>query len=92
MPIILTLWYRDRTRDYIWCVYSTVDVLGVFLTLFPGMLTFMTYYLLKNPEAMRKLREEIDTKIGDRPMTVHDVGKLPYLLGKSKDNVQRRKF
>ena len=39
------------------------------------------YYLLKNPEAMRKLREEIDTTIGDRPMNVKDVNKLPYLLG-----------
>lgn len=46
------------------------------------MLTFMTYYLLKNPEAMRKLREEIDTLIGNRPMTVKDINKLPYLLGK----------
>ena len=45
------------------------------------MLTFVVYYLLKNPEAMRKLREEIDTRIGDRPVTVKDVNKLPYLLG-----------
>lgn len=47
------------------------------------MLTFIMYYLLKNPEAMRKLREEIDTIIGDRPMTVDDVHKLPYLIGTS---------
>ena len=46
-----------------------------------GMLTFVTYFLLKNPEALRKLREEIDTRIGNRPMTTQDVGKLPYLLG-----------
>ena len=46
------------------------------------MLSFITYFLLKNPDAMRKLREEVDTKIGDRPMTVQDVNKLPYLLGK----------
>ncbi|TCD65595.1 hypothetical protein EIP91_002442 [Steccherinum ochraceum] len=45
-----------------------------------GMLTFSLYYLLKNPEAMRRLREEIDEKIGDRPMVVEDVHKLPYLL------------
>ena len=47
-----------------------------------GMLTFIMYYLMKNPEAMRTLREEIDTKIGDRPVTVKDVHQLPYLLGK----------
>ena len=45
------------------------------------MLTFITYFLLKNPDTYRKLREEIDTKIGDRSMTAQDVGKLPYLLG-----------
>ena len=45
------------------------------------MLTFTLYYLLKNPEAMRKLREEIDTTLGGRPMTVQDVNTLPYLIG-----------
>ena len=48
-----------------------------------GMLTFSLYYLLKNPEAMRKLRQEVDEKIGDRPMTINDVHKLPYLIGSS---------
>lgn len=47
------------------------------------MLSFTVYFLLKNPDALRKLREEIDTRIGDRPMTVQDVNKLPYLLGAS---------
>lgn len=46
------------------------------------MLTFITYYLVKNPEAMRKLREEIEAQIGNRPMTAADVHKLPYLIGK----------
>lgn len=50
------------------------------------MLTFITYYLVKNPEAMRKLREEIDTKIGSRPMTMSDVHKLPYIIGKFRDS------
>ena len=46
------------------------------------MLTFLLYFLIKNPEAMRKLREEIDGAIGRRSMTVDDVHKLPYLIGK----------
>ena len=51
------------------------------------MLSFITYLLLKNPDAMRKLREEVNIKIGDRHMTVQDVNKLPYLLGqKSVDS------
>ncbi|THH27701.1 hypothetical protein EUX98_g6479 [Antrodiella citrinella] len=45
-----------------------------------GMLTFALYYLLRTPEAMRKLREEIDEKIGSRPITADDMHKLPYLL------------
>ena len=49
------------------------------------MLTFIMYYLLKHPEAMRKLREEVDAVIGERPMTVDDVNKLPYLIGKLGD-------
>ncbi|KAJ2999753.1 hypothetical protein NUW54_g6889 [Trametes sanguinea] len=53
-----------------------------------GMLTFTTYYLLKNPEAMRKLREEIDAKIGDRTPTVHDVNKLPYLLAVMRESMR----
>ena len=52
------------------------------LTFSIGMLTFTLYFLLKNPEAMRKLREEVDSTLGDRPMSVQDVNKLPYLLGK----------
>ncbi|KAL4252643.1 Bifunctional cytochrome P450/NADPH--P450 reductase [Abortiporus biennis] len=53
-----------------------------------GMLTFALYYLLKNPESMRKLREEIDTKIGDRPMTVDDVHKLPYLIAVLRETLR----
>ncbi|OSC98018.1 bifunctional P-450/NADPH-P450 reductase [Trametes coccinea BRFM310] len=53
-----------------------------------GMLTFTTYYLLKDPEAMRKLREEIDTKIGNRTPTVHDVNKLPYLLAVMRESMR----
>ncbi|KAI0770681.1 fatty acid hydroxylase [Fomes fomentarius] len=53
-----------------------------------GMLTFIVYFLLKNPEALRKLREEIDTKIGDRPMNLHDVNKLPYLLAVMRESLR----
>ncbi|KAI0329045.1 bifunctional P-450/NADPH-P450 reductase [Cubamyces sp. BRFM 1775] len=53
-----------------------------------GMLTFTVYYLLKNPEAMRKLREEIDTQIGDRPMSTRDVNKLPYLLAAMRESMR----
>ncbi|PIL35108.1 cytochrome P450 [Ganoderma sinense ZZ0214-1] len=53
-----------------------------------GMLTFATYFILKNPETYRKLREEIDTLIGDRSMTTHDIGKLPYLLAVMRETLR----
>ncbi|KAL1937786.1 hypothetical protein VTO73DRAFT_12805 [Trametes versicolor] len=53
-----------------------------------GMLTFTVYYLLKNPATMRKLREEIDTLIGDRPMASKDVNKLPYLLAVLRESLR----
>lgn len=45
------------------------------------MLSFMVYYLLKNPEALRKLRAEVDTVLGSRPAQVEDFSKMPYLNG-----------
>ncbi|KAH9922470.1 cytochrome P450 [Fomitopsis serialis] len=44
-----------------------------------GTLSFLTYYLLKHPHVIRKLREEVDEVFGDRPPQVDDLGKLPYL-------------
>ena len=41
----------------------------------------MIYYLIQNPTAMRKLREEIDTTLDGRQMTADDMSKLPYLIG-----------
>ncbi|KAJ7636254.1 bifunctional P-450/NADPH-P450 reductase [Roridomyces roridus] len=44
-----------------------------------GMLTFTVYHLLKTPDALRKLRAEIDSVLGDRPAQAEDFGKMPYL-------------
>lgn len=46
------------------------------------MMSFMTYYLLKHPEAMRKLRHEIDTVLQGRPARYEDLSRMPYLTGK----------
>lgn len=45
------------------------------------MMSFMVYYLLKNPETMRKLRAQIDEVIGVRPVQYEDFANLPYLIG-----------
>jgi cytochrome P450/NADPH-cytochrome P450 reductase len=45
------------------------------------MLSFALYNLLKHPEAMAKLRAEVDEVLGDQPLQVSDLGKFPYLTG-----------
>lgn len=47
------------------------------------MLVFAVYYLLKNPDTMRKLRDEIDSVMGQRPFTTADMNTMPYLIGTS---------
>ncbi|KAI8976616.1 fatty acid hydroxylase [Trametes punicea] len=44
-----------------------------------GLLAFTLYYLCKNPEAMRKLREEVDEVLGDEPIQLEHIGKLKYV-------------
>lgn len=47
-----------------------------------GMLTFATYYLLKNPAALRALREELDSVVGvGGDVRLEHLGRLPYLVG-----------
>jgi hypothetical protein len=46
-----------------------------------GTLSFITYYLLKYPDVMRKLRNEIDDVIGDGKPQYEHLSKLPYLTG-----------
>ncbi|TBU21312.1 bifunctional P-450:NADPH-P450 reductase [Dichomitus squalens] len=44
-----------------------------------GLLTFTLYYLCKNPEAMRRVREEVDEVLGEGPIRVEDISKLKYI-------------
>ncbi|KAB5577830.1 putative bifunctional P-450:NADPH-P450 reductase [Coniochaeta sp. 2T2.1] len=44
-----------------------------------GLLSFAFYQLIKNPEAYRKAQEEVDTVIGEGPIKVEHMGKLPYI-------------
>lgn len=47
------------------------------------MLTFVMYHLGKNPDALAKLRAEIDEVLGDQPIQLTDIPKMPYVVGKS---------
>ncbi|KAF7351739.1 Fatty acid hydroxylase [Mycena sanguinolenta] len=53
-----------------------------------GMMTFMVYFLLKNPETMRKLRAQIDEVLGDRPVQYEDFSKLPYLIAVMRETLR----
>ncbi|KIK61041.1 hypothetical protein GYMLUDRAFT_43136 [Collybiopsis luxurians FD-317 M1] len=44
-----------------------------------GLMSFMCYYLIKNPEKMRKLQSEIDEILGGQPVQSQDFSKMPYL-------------
>ncbi|KAI8986145.1 cytochrome P450 [Trametes punicea] len=53
-----------------------------------GMLVFAVYYLLKNPEAMRKLRDEIDVTLGGRMFTTQDLNSMPYLIAVMRETLR----
>lgn len=44
-----------------------------------GLLSFTSYYLMKDPEAMRKAQQEVDTVIGKDPVNFQHMSKLPYI-------------
>ncbi|KAJ7154351.1 fatty acid hydroxylase [Mycena crocata] len=53
-----------------------------------GMMTFMVYFLLKNPDKMRKLRAQVDEVLGDRPVQYEDFAKLPYLIAVMRETLR----
>ncbi|KIX94974.1 uncharacterized protein Z520_09284 [Fonsecaea multimorphosa CBS 102226] len=44
-----------------------------------GLLSFAFYQLCKNPDAMLKAQQEVDSVVGKGPVTVQHVTKLPYI-------------
>ena len=44
-----------------------------------GLLSFVTYYLIKHPEVCEKARKEVDTVVGTGPVTADHITKMPYL-------------
>ena len=43
------------------------------------MLSFTTFYLLRNPEAYHKAQQEVDTVVGKGPVRLEHLSHLPYL-------------
>lgn len=44
-----------------------------------GMLSFTTYYLLRNPEVFQKAQKEVDEVVGQGAITFQHMSKLPYI-------------
>ncbi|KAG4412171.1 hypothetical protein IFR04_014690 [Cadophora malorum] len=44
-----------------------------------GMLSFLFYYLLKNPGAYQAAQRQVDEVVGKGPITVDHMSKLPYI-------------
>ncbi|KAG7093355.1 hypothetical protein E1B28_007036 [Marasmius oreades] len=53
-----------------------------------GMMSFMTYYLLKNPSTMRKLQAEVDEVLGGEPAQYQDLSKMPYLIAVMRETLR----
>lgn len=50
----------------------------------------MTYEVLKHPEVLLKLRTEIDEVLGERPVTLEDLSKMPYTLAVLRETLRFR--
>lgn len=44
-----------------------------------GLLSFATYYLLKNPETLQRAQQEVDDVIGRNSIKLEHMSKLPYI-------------
>lgn len=53
-----------------------------------GLLSFLFYELLANPEALAAAQEEIDTVIGKEPVTVDHMGKVSYIEGNLRETLR----
>ncbi|CCM04514.1 uncharacterized protein FIBRA_06695 [Fibroporia radiculosa] len=53
-----------------------------------GTLSFLFYLLIKNPEASRKLRAEVDEVLGDQPIQLGDLSRMPYLIACLRESMR----
>ncbi|KAI0436173.1 bifunctional P-450:NADPH-P450 reductase [Xylaria telfairii] len=53
-----------------------------------GTLSFAFYRLLKNPDAYRKVQEEVDEVIGKGPIKVEHISKLPYITAVLRETLR----
>ena len=54
------------------------------------MLSFLFYYLLKNPAAYQAAQKEVDNLVGRGPVTVEHMSQLPYLNACLRETLRLR--
>ena len=52
------------------------------------MLSFVTYEVLKHPEVLLKLRAEVDEVLGDRPVSLEDLPRMPYTIAVLRETLR----
>lgn len=52
------------------------------------MLSFALYELIKHPEAMAKIRAEVDEVISDRTVQLSDLSKMPYTVAVMRETLR----
>jgi cytochrome P450/NADPH-cytochrome P450 reductase len=53
-----------------------------------GLLSFMLYQLIKNPDVMKKARVEVDSVLGQGSMTPEMLSRLPYLTAVIRETLR----
>ncbi|KZT19446.1 fatty acid hydroxylase [Neolentinus lepideus HHB14362 ss-1] len=53
-----------------------------------GILSFTTYYLLKNPECLIRLRKEVDDVTQGKSITLEHLAKMPYLNAVLRESIR----
>jgi len=53
-----------------------------------GLLSFTTYFLLKNPEALQRAQQEVDKIVGTGPVKIEHMSKLPYIEAALKESLR----
>jgi Cytochrome P450 len=77
------------TRDYI-VSRLNISRLDIMLTTdkFSGMLSFITYELLKNPHAYAKVRDEVDAILQGKTIRPEDLSKFPYIVAVMREGLR----
>lgn len=52
------------------------------------MLSFVFYYLLKNPAAYKKAQDEVDNVVGSGSIQVEHLTKLPYITAVLRETLR----